>query len=139
MYIAVCYWLFSFFSVTQTFEAKLLHLESRPGRKTKNSLSDDLEFFMKCEVHSSDIDIFINSLKRVVDDVRTVQDEKRTYDSLNVSKSLVSLEEDMSRMYYCNISIFIKCVMMQNVSVSMFLNVNFSDSSIYLHNEVFEM
>ncbi|XP_042371651.1 tyrosine 3-monooxygenase-like, partial [Plectropomus leopardus] len=58
-----------------TFEAKLLHIESRPGRKSKNSTTD-LEFFMKCEVHSSDLDIFINSLKRVVDDVRSIPEEK---------------------------------------------------------------
>ncbi|XP_076861499.1 tyrosine hydroxylase 2 [Brachyhypopomus gauderio] len=62
--------------VFETFEAKLLHLESRPGRRSKNGLSDDLEFFLKCEVRSSDTDIFINSLKRVADDVRTVQDER---------------------------------------------------------------
>lgn len=31
---------------------------------------------MKCEVHSSDLDVFINSLKRVADDVRSVPDEK---------------------------------------------------------------
>uniref|UniRef100_A0A4W4FVA1 Tyrosine 3-monooxygenase n=1 Tax=Electrophorus electricus TaxID=8005 RepID=A0A4W4FVA1_ELEEL len=56
--------------VFETFEVKLLHLESRPGRQSKNGLSDDLEFFLKCEVPSSDIDIFINSLKRVADDVQ---------------------------------------------------------------------
>ncbi|KAG7225576.1 hypothetical protein INR49_004982 [Caranx melampygus] len=58
-----------------TFEAKLLHIESRPGRKSKNSTTD-LEFFMKCEVHSSDLDVFINSLKRVADDVRSIPEEK---------------------------------------------------------------
>lgn len=31
---------------------------------------------MKCEVHSSDLDVFVNSLKRVVDDVRSVPEEK---------------------------------------------------------------
>uniref|UniRef100_A0A8B9HPZ5 Tyrosine hydroxylase 2 n=1 Tax=Astyanax mexicanus TaxID=7994 RepID=A0A8B9HPZ5_ASTMX len=63
--------------VFETFETKLLHLESRPCRRSKNSLSsDDLEFFMKCEVHSSDIDFLINSLKRVAEDVRIVQEEK---------------------------------------------------------------
>eukprot|EP00064_Thunnus_orientalis_P014126 superscaffoldBa00002415_g14167 len=55
--------------IFETFEAKLLHIESRPGRKSKNSTTD-LEFFMKCEVHSSDLDVFINSLKRVVDDIK---------------------------------------------------------------------
>uniref|UniRef100_A0A671WFG4 Tyrosine 3-monooxygenase n=1 Tax=Sparus aurata TaxID=8175 RepID=A0A671WFG4_SPAAU len=61
--------------IFETFEAKLLHIESRPGRKTKNSTTD-LEFFMRCEVHSSDLDVFINTLKRVVDDVRSVPEEK---------------------------------------------------------------
>lgn len=64
-----------FLYLSQTFEAKLLHIESRPGRKSKNSTTD-LEFFMKCEVHSSDLDVFINSLKRVVDDVRSIPEEK---------------------------------------------------------------
>ncbi|KAL6116667.1 th [Pungitius sinensis] len=67
--------LFKTGKIFETFEAKLLHIESRPGRKTKNGAAD-LEFFMKCEVHSSDLDVFINSLKRVVDDVRSVPDEK---------------------------------------------------------------
>uniref|UniRef100_A0A674CE48 Tyrosine hydroxylase 2 n=1 Tax=Salmo trutta TaxID=8032 RepID=A0A674CE48_SALTR len=62
--------------VFETFEAKLLNIESRPGRKSKNSGCDDLEIFMRCEVHSSDTDIFINSLKRVADDVRTIPEEK---------------------------------------------------------------
>lgn len=31
---------------------------------------------MRCEVHCSDTDIFINSLKRVADEVRIVQEEK---------------------------------------------------------------
>lgn len=31
---------------------------------------------MRCEVHSSDLDVFVNSLKRVADDVRSVPDEK---------------------------------------------------------------
>lgn len=59
----------------QTFDAKLLHIESRPGRNSKNGTTD-LEFFMKCEVHSSDVDVFIDSLKRVVEDVRSVPEEK---------------------------------------------------------------
>ena len=36
----------------------------------------ELEFFMKCEIHSSDVDVFLNSLKRVAEDVRPVQEEK---------------------------------------------------------------
>ncbi|XP_056131742.1 tyrosine hydroxylase 2 [Lampris incognitus] len=59
----------------ETLEAKLLHIESRPGKKTKNDTTG-LEFFMKCELHCSDLDVFINSLKRVADDVRTIPEEK---------------------------------------------------------------
>ncbi|XP_073670836.1 tyrosine hydroxylase 2 [Paramisgurnus dabryanus] len=62
--------------VFETFEAKLLHLESRPSRKCKKIGGDDLEFFMSCELHCSHTDIFINSLKRVADDVRILQEEK---------------------------------------------------------------
>ncbi|TRY65063.1 hypothetical protein DNTS_026085 [Danionella cerebrum] len=60
--------------VFETFEAKLLHLESRASSSKRNS-GDDLEFFMSCEVHCSDTDIFINSLKRIADDVRLVEEE----------------------------------------------------------------
>lgn len=31
---------------------------------------------MKCEVHSSDLDVFINALKRVAEDVRSIPEEK---------------------------------------------------------------
>uniref|UniRef100_A0A8C8DKA9 Tyrosine hydroxylase 2 n=1 Tax=Oryzias sinensis TaxID=183150 RepID=A0A8C8DKA9_9TELE len=62
-------------SSTQTFEARLLHIESRPGRKWKNN-GPDLEFFMRCEVQSSDLDVFLNTLKRVADDVRSFPEEK---------------------------------------------------------------
>uniref|UniRef100_A0A3Q4AWD1 Biopterin-dependent aromatic amino acid hydroxylase family profile domain-containing protein n=1 Tax=Mola mola TaxID=94237 RepID=A0A3Q4AWD1_MOLML len=62
--------------IFETFEAKLLHIESRMGRKSKNSATADLEFFMKCEVHSSDLDVFINSLKRVADNVCPIPEEK---------------------------------------------------------------
>lgn len=37
---------------------------------------------MKCEVHSSDLDVFINALKRVTDDVRSIPDEKGKYSTL---------------------------------------------------------
>uniref|UniRef100_A0A8C6V478 Tyrosine 3-monooxygenase n=1 Tax=Neogobius melanostomus TaxID=47308 RepID=A0A8C6V478_9GOBI len=61
--------------IFETFEVKLLHIESRPGRKQKNSGSD-LEFLIKCEVHSSDLEVFLNSLKKVADDVCTIPEEK---------------------------------------------------------------
>ncbi|KAM9772359.1 tyrosine hydroxylase 2 [Syngnathus typhle] len=62
--------------IFETFDAKLLHVESRPGRRSKNGTSEFLEFLVKCEVHSSDLDVFINSLKRVVDNVRSIPEEK---------------------------------------------------------------
>ncbi|XP_047245293.1 tyrosine hydroxylase 2 [Girardinichthys multiradiatus] len=61
--------------IFETFEVKLLYMESRPRRKLKEGVSD-LEFFMRCEVQRLDLDVFINSLKRVADDVRTVPEEK---------------------------------------------------------------
>ncbi|XP_061662688.1 tyrosine hydroxylase 2 [Syngnathoides biaculeatus] len=61
--------------IFETINAKLLHVESRPGRRSKNSTSD-LEFFVKCEVNRSDLDVFVNSLKRVVDNVRSIPEEK---------------------------------------------------------------
>ncbi|XP_036373665.1 tyrosine hydroxylase 2 [Megalops cyprinoides] len=62
--------------VFETFEAKIHHIETRPGRRTKDSVMADLEYFIRCEVHSSDTDVLINSLKRVADDVRTIPEEK---------------------------------------------------------------
>ncbi|XP_066561587.1 tyrosine hydroxylase 2 isoform X2 [Amia ocellicauda] len=59
----------------QTFDAKIHHIETRPSKTSKKNVQD-LEFFVKCEVHSSEIDILINSLKRVADDVRTIKEEK---------------------------------------------------------------
>ncbi|TWW64840.1 Tyrosine 3-monooxygenase [Takifugu flavidus] len=61
--------------IFETFDAKLLHIESRPGRNSKNGTTD-LEFFMRCDVHGSDVDVFIDSLKSIVEDVRSVPEEK---------------------------------------------------------------
>ncbi|XP_068162914.1 tyrosine hydroxylase 2 [Antennarius striatus] len=61
--------------IFEMFEVKLLHIESRLGRKSKNSTAD-LEFFMKCEVQNSDLEVFINSLKGVTEDVRSIPDKK---------------------------------------------------------------
>ncbi|KAJ8392349.1 hypothetical protein AAFF_G00077130 [Aldrovandia affinis] len=62
--------------VFETFEAKIQHIETRPRRRTKNCVVSDLEYFIRCEVHSSDTDALINSLKRVADDVRAIAEEK---------------------------------------------------------------
>lgn len=47
---------------------------------------------MKCEVHSSDLDVFINSLKRVADDVRSIPEEKGSYLILLSHFELFSLD-----------------------------------------------
>uniref|UniRef100_A0A8C6PZM0 Tyrosine 3-monooxygenase n=1 Tax=Nothobranchius furzeri TaxID=105023 RepID=A0A8C6PZM0_NOTFU len=57
--------------IFETFEAKLLHIESRMRKKSKDDLPE-LEFFMRCEVQRADLDVFISSLKRVAGDVRSV-------------------------------------------------------------------
>ena len=109
----------------QTFEVKLLHVESRPLRRKntpggsgdlkntpggsgdlkntpggsgdlKNTPGEsgdlkntpggpggpggpgDLEFFVRCELHGADLDVFINSLRKVADDLRTFPEEKGT-------------------------------------------------------------
>ncbi|XP_060759448.1 tyrosine hydroxylase 2 isoform X2 [Neoarius graeffei] len=62
--------------VFETFKAKLLHLESRVARRCKKVSSDELEFFMQCEVHSSDTDTFINELRRVADEVLLLHDDR---------------------------------------------------------------
>ncbi|XP_034019668.1 tyrosine hydroxylase 2 [Thalassophryne amazonica] len=61
--------------IFEMFDAKLLHIESRPNRKSKNS-SMDLEFFMRCQVPATDVCVFINSLKKEADDVRCIPEEK---------------------------------------------------------------
>ncbi|XP_041112229.1 tyrosine hydroxylase 2 [Polyodon spathula] len=61
--------------VFETCESRIHHIETRPTKKSKNGV-EDLEFFIRCEVHSSDINILINSLKRVADDVKTSREEK---------------------------------------------------------------
>ncbi|XP_061107028.1 tyrosine hydroxylase 2 [Conger conger] len=62
--------------VLETFEAKIHHIETRPGKRTKNSVVADLEYFVRCEIHSCDTDVLISSLKRVADDVRAIAEEK---------------------------------------------------------------
>ncbi|XP_028646919.1 tyrosine 3-monooxygenase isoform X1 [Erpetoichthys calabaricus] len=61
--------------VFETFEAKIHHLETRPSRKPKDTL-EDLEYFIRCEVHLSDLSTLISSMKRISEDVRTTKEEK---------------------------------------------------------------
>lgn len=59
----------------QTFEAKIHHLETRPSKKPREGFSD-LEYFVRCELHSSDLSTLISSLKRVSEDVRSTKEDK---------------------------------------------------------------
>ncbi|XP_030070745.1 tyrosine 3-monooxygenase-like [Microcaecilia unicolor] len=60
--------------IFETFAAQIQHIESRPARSSKST--DDLEFFVKCEIHNSDISALLNALKKVADEVSTVKEEK---------------------------------------------------------------
>ncbi|RLW10374.1 hypothetical protein DV515_00002437 [Chloebia gouldiae] len=59
----------------KTFEAKIHHLETRLSRKPREGIAE-LEYFVRCEVHSSDLNTFISSIKRVAEDVRTTKEDK---------------------------------------------------------------
>uniref|UniRef100_A0A8C8RKC7 Tyrosine 3-monooxygenase n=1 Tax=Pelusios castaneus TaxID=367368 RepID=A0A8C8RKC7_9SAUR len=61
--------------VFETFEAGIHHLETRQAKKSKNA-DDDLDIFVKCEVHNSDVSVLINSLKKVAEDVKTNREER---------------------------------------------------------------
>ncbi|XP_074863742.1 tyrosine 3-monooxygenase-like [Carettochelys insculpta] len=60
--------------VFESFEAGIHHLETRQARKQKHT-TDDLDFFVRCEIHSSDVTHLINSLKKVAEDVKTNGEE----------------------------------------------------------------
>lgn len=61
--------------VFETFEAKIHHLETRPSRKQKDGL-EGLEYFVRCEVHLSDVSTLISSVKRNAEDVKTTKEVK---------------------------------------------------------------
>ncbi|XP_069821754.1 tyrosine 3-monooxygenase isoform X1 [Dendropsophus ebraccatus] len=61
--------------VFETFEAKIQHLETRPGKKGTGA-SSDLEYFIRCEVHRSDLSTLMSSIRRVSEDVRTTKEVK---------------------------------------------------------------
>ncbi|XP_067234950.1 tyrosine 3-monooxygenase [Chanodichthys erythropterus] len=63
------------FKVFETFEAKIHHLETRPSRKPKDGL-EDLEYYIQCEVHLSDVSTLVSSLKRSAEDVKTTKEVK---------------------------------------------------------------
>lgn len=59
----------------QTFESKINHLETRQCRKLKDNLGG-LEYFVRCEVHLSDVNTLISSIKRNAEDVKTTKEVK---------------------------------------------------------------
>ncbi|KAM3869996.1 tyrosine 3-monooxygenase [Diretmus argenteus] len=61
--------------VFETFESKIQHLETRPCKKTKDNL-EGLEYFVRCEVHLSDVGTLISSIKRIAEDVKTTKEVK---------------------------------------------------------------
>ncbi|KAI2648185.1 Tyrosine 3-monooxygenase [Labeo rohita] len=61
--------------VFETFEAKIHHLETRPSRKPKDGL-ENLEYYVQCEVHLSDVSTLVSSLKRSAEDVKTTKEVK---------------------------------------------------------------
>lgn len=67
---------YTYVCILQKFEAKIHHLESRAAKTNKNMADDDLDFFVKCEVLSSEVSSLVNSLKRVAENVKTHREEK---------------------------------------------------------------
>ncbi|XP_034032778.1 tyrosine 3-monooxygenase [Thalassophryne amazonica] len=61
--------------VFETFEATIHHVETRPCRKLKDNLQG-LEYFVRCEVHLSDVNTLISSIKRNAEDVKTTKEVK---------------------------------------------------------------
>ncbi|XP_078077221.1 tyrosine hydroxylase 2 [Mustelus asterias] len=62
-------------NIFEAYEAQIHHMESREVRKGKGG-ADGLDFFIRCEVHSSRVNTLINSLKRVAEDVSVSKEEK---------------------------------------------------------------
>ncbi|XP_006138137.2 tyrosine 3-monooxygenase-like [Pelodiscus sinensis] len=61
--------------VFETFEAEIHHLETRQAKNPTHT-TEVLDFFVRCDVHNSDVSILINSLKKVADDVKTHREER---------------------------------------------------------------
>ncbi|XP_069480040.1 tyrosine 3-monooxygenase [Ambystoma mexicanum] len=63
--------------VFETFEAKIQHLESRLCKKAPSaSVVTDLEYLVRCEIHSSDLGTMVSSVKRVCEDLRSTKEDK---------------------------------------------------------------
>ncbi|KAM4572964.1 tyrosine 3-monooxygenase isoform 2-T2 [Odontesthes bonariensis] len=61
--------------VFETFEANIHHLETRPRRKLRENL-EGLEYFVRCELHLSDVSTLVSSIKRNAEDVKTTKEVK---------------------------------------------------------------
>uniref|UniRef100_A0A3Q3X930 Tyrosine 3-monooxygenase n=1 Tax=Mola mola TaxID=94237 RepID=A0A3Q3X930_MOLML len=61
--------------VFETFEAKIHHLETRQCQKPNDGL-EGLEYFVRCEVHLSDVSTLVGSIKRNAEDVKTTKEVK---------------------------------------------------------------
>ncbi|XP_059917486.1 tyrosine 3-monooxygenase [Gadus macrocephalus] len=62
--------------VFETFEAKIHHLETRQSGKANRDQQEALEYFVRCELHLSDVGTLISSIKRIAEDVRTTKEVK---------------------------------------------------------------
>lgn len=69
---------------------------------------------MRCEVHSSDLDVFINSLKRVADDVRSVPDQKGKHTHTHTPAVWLS---QFFRQNYSNLHLWTKAVIISFLPV----------------------
>ncbi|XP_053514502.1 tyrosine 3-monooxygenase isoform X2 [Artibeus jamaicensis] len=61
--------------VFETFEAQILHLETRPALRPRAGVPH-LEYFTRCEVPSADLPALLSSLRRVAEDVRGAGESK---------------------------------------------------------------
>uniref|UniRef100_A0A672KG21 Tyrosine 3-monooxygenase-like n=1 Tax=Sinocyclocheilus grahami TaxID=75366 RepID=A0A672KG21_SINGR len=68
----ICFEVGSLFTFLFT---KIHHLETRPSRKPKDGL-EDLEYYVQCKVHLSDVSTLVSSLKRSAEDVKTTKEVK---------------------------------------------------------------
>uniref|UniRef100_A0A8D3CPU0 Tyrosine 3-monooxygenase n=1 Tax=Scophthalmus maximus TaxID=52904 RepID=A0A8D3CPU0_SCOMX len=77
-----------------TFEAKIHHLETRPCRKLRENL-EGLEYFVRCEVHLSDVSTLISSIRRNAEDVKTTKEVKCNTVSLLFTKIQLKYQIDV--------------------------------------------
>ena len=59
----------------KTFEAQILHLETRPAPRPRAG-APHLEYFVRCEVPGADLPALLSSVRRVAEDVRGAGESK---------------------------------------------------------------